>query len=348
MYPNLESRLTPGAARIVALSVLLACAAAEAAAQPDAFGYTATNNVAWSYLNISGTGTSVMAGSDDASAVLSIPFPFRFYGVSYSSVCVSSNGVLSFGSCIAGDFANLDLTSQTPQGNQPLIAPFWTDLTFGSQGAGSVFYQTLGTQPARRFIVQWNNAAALNTPGSLNFQAVLFEGSNNILFQYGSVASSNPQVHKGASATVGIRAASGQANNQRLQWSYQAPVIESNSAIRFDAPTTAAAVDVSSKVRVTTSAFVLNRLQGRYNGTITITNTSTEPIARPLTIVLTGLTTGVTAFSPSGLTPAQEPFYAAPGTGPLAPGQSATVAVSFVNPANARISFTTRTWSGAF
>ena len=334
--------------RGISLLAVLTAGASGLLAQADAFGYTATNQTPYSYVNIAGTGTSVLAGADEGTATLTLPFPFRFYGIAYNSACVSSNGLISFGSCVAADFTNLDLTSQSPTGNQGLIAPFWSDLTFSETGTGSVVYQTTGSAPSRRFVIQWNNAANVNVPGTVNFQAILAEGTNNILFQYGSVDSGSAQVNKGAAATVGIRGPSGNLNNNRLQWSYRAPVIDSASAILFTAPQSAAATEVTSQIRVTTSAFVLNRLRNVYTGTVTITNTGSTAIARPITIVLSGLTAGVTAANASGVAPGQGPYYTVTGTDPLMAGQTATVPVQFTNPTNARIGFVVKTYSGAF
>lgn len=329
------------------LAVLLLGMSGAAAAQ-DAFGYTASSAVPYSYLNIASTGTAILANTDDGTAVLTLPFAFRFYGTSYSSLCASTNGLIAFGGCPVNDVTNLDLTSQTPPGNLPLIAPFWMDLSFAVPGAGSVVYQTLGTAGSRQFVVQWNNVTGLNAPGTLNFQAVLAEGANTILFQYQTVETASVPVSRGASATVGIRATNGQVNNNRLQWSYRAPVLANNLAIRFTPPVAAAAVDVSASVRATTSAFIYNRLKKTYAGTITITNIGTVPLARPLTILLTSLTAGVTALNATGTLPGQGPYYVMPGTSPLGAGQSAVVSVEFSNPANTRISFVVKTYSGAF
>jgi hypothetical protein len=323
---------------------LVACAILPAAAQ----NYSASSDVPYSYIDIASTGVGILGGSDDANAVLSLPFPFRFYGVSYSSVCVSSNGVLFFGNCPASDVTNLDLTSQSPSGDVPLIAPFWTDLSFAEAGAGSVVYQTTGSVGARRFVIQWNNAVGLNGSEPLNFQVVLDESNNRILFQYLNVESSTQSLSKGASSTVGIRTAGGNINlNGRLQWSYRAPVITNNLAILFAPPSTSAAIEVTSSVRATTSAFVYNRLTQAYTGTITITNIGTSPLSRPLNLVLTSLSVGVTATNATGTLLNQGPYYVVSGASPLAPGQSATVSVQFSNPTNARISFVVKTYSGA-
>jgi hypothetical protein len=193
-------------------------------------GYSVTNNVPFSYIDIAGTGTGVLSNEDDATAVLQLPFPFSFYGVNYTSLCVSTNGLITFRTCPVGDVTNLDLTAQIPAGNLPLIAPFWMDLTFSAPGAGAVMYQTLGTAGARRFIVQWNNVFPLNSRDALNFQVILFEGTNKILFQYEGVETSSSSTTRGAGSTVGIR---GSNPGERVQWSVRAPILTDRMALEF-------------------------------------------------------------------------------------------------------------------
>ncbi len=227
----------PAIGRIVcsALAALALAAAPNAPAQ-DTYGYKATSDVPYSYVDVAATGISVLAGTDDGTATLSLPFPFRFYGTTYNSVCVSTNGLISFNSCVPADFTNLDLTAQAPSGDAPLVAPFWMDLTFAVPAAGSVVYDTLGVAPNRRFVVQWNNALALNVPGALNFQVVLVETTNTITFQYRNVQAGSTSVSLGAAATAGIRDAGGNQNGRRLQWSYRVPVLTNSETIRFTPP----------------------------------------------------------------------------------------------------------------
>ena len=331
---------------------ILAAATLSAVAIPafgqDSFGYTATNAVVYSFIDISRTGTGVLANVDDGTATLTLPFGFKFYGTTYTSLCASSNGIVSFGGCPTDDVTTRDLTAQPTPGNLPVIAPFWMDLTFAIPGAGALYYQTLGTAGARQFVVEWNNVRALNGTDPLSFEVVLQEGTNLISFQYNRVDSANPSVNLGAGATVGIAAANGVASKYRYQWSRNTPVIQDSTAIRFTPPAGAGAVDVSVSINVTTSAFVLNRATALYSGTIAIQNIGTAALKRPLTIVLTALTSGVTAVGATGTLTGQGPYYLVPGTGDLAPGASASIPVQFSNPSNAKISFTVKTYSGNF
>jgi hypothetical protein len=157
--------------RMGALATLLACGSVlvwgwGATRGPDAGGYSATDETVYSFVDIAGAsgGASILSGTDDGTAVLTVPFPFEFYGQPQTLACVSTNGALYFvpsvGACSGfdGDFANTDLSAAPVPADRPAILPFWTDLTFQVSGSGAVLYQTLGTAPDRRFVVQWNNA----------------------------------------------------------------------------------------------------------------------------------------------------------------------------------------------
>jgi hypothetical protein len=258
---------------------------------PDAAGYSATSATSYSFINIASTGTAVLAGSDDDSALVNLGFSFRFYGQAYTSVCVSSNGLLSFGGCNA-DFANQDLTALAPTGNFPTIAPLWMDLTFAAPGAGAVYYQTLGAAPSRLFVVQWNNAFPVNASQGFTFQVVLSETSNSILFQYQNVdAGTGTPASLGGQATVGIRDTDGQANGRRLQWSHAAAVLKNNEAILFSPPVP----DFSLSVTPATAT-----LSAGDSVTLTVTLTTTGDFSAPVNLSCSGLPTGGSCtFSPN-------------------------------------------------
>jgi hypothetical protein len=207
---------------------------------PDAGGYTATDSAVYSFIDVAGSGgTSVLNGIDDGLAELTLPFSFQFYGQTYSILCVSSNGALYFvanaGVCGGfNDFSNTDLTSTNTPNDLPAVLPFWSDLTFDVQGAGGVFYRTSGSTGSRKFVVQWNNAYPQGVPTPVTFQAVLMEGSNNILFQYQTVdAGGALPAANGGAATIGIRNHLALTNQEQTQWSFGVPVVTNSSALLF-------------------------------------------------------------------------------------------------------------------
>ncbi|HZP49422.1 MAG TPA: Ig-like domain-containing protein [Vicinamibacterales bacterium] len=230
---------------LVAAAVLMLPAITWAATRgPDAGGYTATDATVYSFVDISGSsgGASILSGTDDGSAGLSLPFTFTFYGQPYTKVCVSTNGGLYFVADLAqcggiNDFANSDLSGSTPEGDRPAVFPFWSDLTFQVSGAGSVYYQVLGVPGSRRLVVQWSNAFPQGSSNPVTFQAILSEASNRILFQYQVAALGDADsASEGGAATIGIRNAGGLVTGQQLPWSYNAKVVSNESAILFTPP----------------------------------------------------------------------------------------------------------------
>jgi len=211
---------------------------------PDAGSYTATDGAVFSFVDLAAAGgaASVLGGIDDGVAVLTLPFPFQFYGNTYTQLCASANGILTFitgpAACtMSSDFANADLTSAAPPGDLPALLPFWTDLSFQVAGSGAVFYQTRGTPGSRQFVVDWDNAFPQGSPNAVTFEVILSEGSNQILFQYQTVdlGGGNP-ANDGARATVGIRDSGGNTNGREIAWSYDAAVLVNSSAVLFTPP----------------------------------------------------------------------------------------------------------------
>jgi hypothetical protein len=228
-------------ARLIAMLGVFLCAANLWCAMkgPDAQGYTASDQTVFSYLDISGAGggTAILAGTDDGTAYLTLPFTFQFYGVSYTGICVSSNGAAYFtpdaATCSSiTDFANVDLSSAATPSDLPAVLPFWTDLTFATPGAGAIYYQGFGTAGTRRFVIQWANAYAANSTSPVNFEIVLNEGANAITIQYQTVnlGAGDPATN-GGTATVGIHNTGGQAGNRQIAWSFDVPVLSDGYAL---------------------------------------------------------------------------------------------------------------------
>ena len=159
------------------------------------------------------------SSNDDAIALVDLPFDFVLFRDIYlasSRISIAINGYLSLESLSIDEFQNAALPSKTvPRsgsaagtvGNVPpsLIAPFWDDLIMYSNSA--ITTKTVGVAPNRQFVVEWSNLGVLDENGtdlnaSLAFEAVLYEGSNDVQFLYRSM--SGPR-SDGSSATVGMQ-----------------------------------------------------------------------------------------------------------------------------------------------
>ncbi len=120
--------------------------------------------------------TSATAGpvGDNVNATATLLFSFDFYGTSYSSMNISSNGYINFGAASTSFTA-----SALPSAVAPLamIAPFWHNLNAGS---GAISYATVGTAPYRTFVIKFNGVADASGGGTNSGQIALYETSNII------------------------------------------------------------------------------------------------------------------------------------------------------------------------
>jgi len=102
-----------------------------------------------------------------------------------------------------------------------------------------------------------------------------------------------------------------------------------------------------TQVLATSSGLAYSRVSQTFNGTVTITNTSSSTITGPFQIVFDALTAGVALMNMTS-TFGGWPYVTTPGVGSLAPGQSASVNVQLKDPSNAVINANLVVYSGSF
>jgi hypothetical protein len=79
--------------------------------------------------------------------------------------------------------------------------------------------------------------------GGATFEVTLYEGSNNLIFQYQDVDFGNASYNNGASATVGVENAEGDVGTQ---YSHNSAIISNNMAIKFTTSCPSTAVTLVS------------------------------------------------------------------------------------------------------
>jgi len=153
------------------------------------------------------TGMLVPDGGDDRSlGPFDIGFPFDFYGSTYSSFYLNTNGQVLFG-IGSGALSNVRIPNADTPNN--FIAPLWDDLV---SEAGTLYYRVLGQAPQRRLVMEWAGVHRFGSSDRITFEVVLHEGSNDILVQYHTLGGSAADL----SATVGIENADGTEGVQYL------------------------------------------------------------------------------------------------------------------------------------
>ncbi|MBZ5640818.1 MAG: choice-of-anchor D domain-containing protein [Acidobacteriia bacterium] len=190
---------------------------------PDTFGYRwrdsdSLNGPVFSWTDISGTGTQIsFTSSDDANTTgIPIGFSFPFYGGSFTTVNVCTNGWLSFTNTTTS-LTNYALPSTSAPEN--LLALFWDDLHLRT---GNVKYLNDGT----RFIVQYTNVDTFSTSGLFTFQVILYP-NGRIVYQYLSMTGTV------TGATLGIQDAT---KTDGLTVVFNAAYVHNSLAVEFNPP----------------------------------------------------------------------------------------------------------------
>ena len=124
---------------------------------------------------------TVSLNDDEYSDIVGIGFPFVFFGQSYDSLLISSNGYVRFQLLYSGGMSDFSVSQSLPDASAPLNAIFlsWFDLY--PNGQSTISYTTAGVAPERVFIVNYNAVPYFGCAQTLyTGQLKLYEGSNNI------------------------------------------------------------------------------------------------------------------------------------------------------------------------
>jgi len=255
---------------------------------PDAYGYrwkdsNEASGPVYNWVEIATVGTRLNFTADDQALPVTLPWAFPYYGLTYTTASVSTNGNIHF-SADTSDYANRTI----PSGRLPnaMICPFWDDLS--PQLSGSVYYYNDAAN--NRFIVQYDSVPHyVSTTGRYTFEAILYN-TGRIVFQYQSLTGAVN------SCTVGIENATG---TDGLQVLYNAAYLVNNLAIELKAQTpwltfTGAAsgsLNAGQCTDVTMSFAAGTLAAGTYTGQLTLQSNDVthNPLTLPVTFVVNPL-----------------------------------------------------------
>ena len=187
-------------------------------------GYVMNPAGSETFVDISGTGTSVGALLDDSEHNITIP-AFNFNGVVYTTARIGNNGAMAFGSS-TGEITHVNATlpSTANTAGNILLCPYWDDLDI--QMGATITQQTIGS----KHIIQYTNSAHdAFTTGAITFQIQLDVVTGAIHFVYNDVIFGSAIYDSGINATVGIQFSSSSA----IQYSYLTATLTAGQCISF-------------------------------------------------------------------------------------------------------------------
>ncbi|MEM4203660.1 MAG: carboxypeptidase regulatory-like domain-containing protein [Candidatus Methanomethylicaceae archaeon] len=166
-------------------------------------------------------GGTIVAQGDDTYQYVALPFPFNFYGNTYTGLYVSSNGFVSFGSGYS-HYSNSCIPSIDPPNNA--IYAFWDDLVPTGGTNGNIYVKQIDSGT---FVIEWYRVKRYGSSDYETFEIVL-RSDHSIVLQYQSVSNTG-------SATVGIENAIGTLAKQYLCNGVGSP-LRNQLAIRYNTP----------------------------------------------------------------------------------------------------------------
>lgn len=189
------------------------------------------------------SGTNLQLGDEDTKEV-HLPFPIRFGGQQFDRIFVSSNGIITFDHAF-----NLPVGLRLPsQEVGTLVAPFWDDLYPVAASDSNVFWDVLGSTPNREVVVEWRDVGTYDyPPGTVKFQVVFFENTDDVLFNYTDVFVDGYYgrwSNYGGYASVGIQV----GPDAGSQFSYYEEKLKNGMSLRFVVANTDFILDVTTPV----------------------------------------------------------------------------------------------------
>lgn len=142
-----------------------------------------------SIINIQNSGTALNLGDDSMSGMKDIGFDFTFYDQTFDQVNISMNGFFTFQNNFSVSRQRNYLSETLPASSfNYSVFPMWTDL-INRNGTQNPYIQTFGntSDTDQYFVIGWYNAKEYSDQLQNTFEAILYEGTNEIEFRYDKI-----------------------------------------------------------------------------------------------------------------------------------------------------------------
>jgi hypothetical protein len=162
---------------------------------PCNYGYRAFSDLSpypirptFNWIEIKNIGTQIASSGDDVTQSVPLPFTFKFFGQDKSSITVSSNGWVGFGSYTSSHLSNVGIPNSSAPND--IIAIVWDDLNPAATGSGKIYYYYDAANHI--FIVEYDSVYHYGTTSPTKAQVILYDpayyptptGDGNIVIQF--------------------------------------------------------------------------------------------------------------------------------------------------------------------
>lgn len=196
---------------------------------PDAFGYRwidsdEAGGPTFNWIEINSIGNLLSITDDGNVGPFAIGFPFEFYGVTFDSFRVASNGFATFTST-SGTLTN-DTIPSPPEPNN-LLALMWDDLrsAYGG-GAGNIYYHS----NSERLVIEYDHVIRYGQTTCPYTMEIVLYPNGKIIYQYKQMGDGTCTYLN--QSTIGIENGTG---TDGLEVVFNANYVHDNMAIRFSA-----------------------------------------------------------------------------------------------------------------
>jgi gliding motility-associated-like protein len=131
-------------------------------------------------------GTAVSAGTDDVwSSVINLPFPFCYYGNTYTTCKVGSNGAIDLGPAGGGGGQPWSFNANCPSAALNDDGDIFGVLhDIDPSVCGNIRWYLLGTAPCRIFVVSFNNVCHFSCTGQQSRSMMVLYETTNVIDVY--------------------------------------------------------------------------------------------------------------------------------------------------------------------
>lgn len=226
---------------------------------PDDYGYYCIDNTDIYYDNhprydwveidpaYGGAGTRIdlsdFGSQQDTSAIVLLPFDFTFYGESFDTITVCSNGWIGMGDeRYHFDFRNYPMSTAFGP-DRGMLCPFWDDMIIGAPPGNYLYYFDA---VHHRLIIEYSRVHCGTSGGGPleTFEAILYDpefyitptGDGEFIFQYHTVNIYEGPYSDNKYFTTGIQNNDHSDGLQYAYWNIYNPgaaVLEAGRAIKF-------------------------------------------------------------------------------------------------------------------